>query len=262
MIPVLIYLKCKKFRTQYNIDRELSDKQLEILKRIHSKSTTIANHITRKKEMRARASGGNDRTNANIGDMGMSIITATNSSSEVIPATNNQSSLPSPTMSLNWLNQDVPDPYEEDKEADPELNENQQSFFAGLFRPSTMDRNVPSGELNNTPEFSSNLNLSMRNEIQTENTVSSDPIVMRLSETEGKGLPDEITPNRTSGPLQRIRRIQTLPSNRKFRTPAFRTVPRWMPFKGHHVAWSILILTSTVTFLNIIVKIIGAAKSP
>jgi hypothetical protein len=56
--------------------------------------------------------------------------------------------------------------------------------------------------------------------------------------------------------LTRLGRFKTLPTNPHFRTPAFRSVPAWMPFRGIHMAWLVLITTSIVTIGNIIVNLI------
>ncbi|KAJ3275307.1 hypothetical protein HK104_003922 [Borealophlyctis nickersoniae] len=44
-IPLIIYLKCLKFRRAYNADRELTEKQRVLLKSIHSLSRTIKDFI-------------------------------------------------------------------------------------------------------------------------------------------------------------------------------------------------------------------------
>ena len=50
IIPVIIYFQCVEFRKAYNQDRSiLTAKQLEILKAIHSKSSSLVNHLGRRK---------------------------------------------------------------------------------------------------------------------------------------------------------------------------------------------------------------------
>ena len=55
-----------------------------------------------------------------------------------------------------------------------------------------------------------------------------------------------------------ISRARTLPSHPSFRTPAFRTWPKWAPFKTVHVAWTVLVFTSVVSIANIVLSAYAA----
>jgi hypothetical protein len=51
-------------------------------------------------------------------------------------------------------------------------------------------------------------------------------------------------------------RLKSLPANPKYRSPAFRSVPIWMPFSATAVARVLLVLTTLVTIGNIIFNLI------
>ncbi|KAJ3000660.1 hypothetical protein HDV02_004345 [Globomyces sp. JEL0801] len=51
--------------------------------------------------------------------------------------------------------------------------------------------------------------------------------------------------------VSQLYRLKTLPTHPNFITPAFRSVPKWMPFRGEHMAWLVLILTLGITLTNI-----------
>ncbi|OAJ42637.1 hypothetical protein BDEG_26066 [Batrachochytrium dendrobatidis JEL423] len=55
----------------------------------------------------------------------------------------------------------------------------------------------------------------------------------------------------------RLARAQTLPVNPQFKSPAFRSVPKWIPFRPKHVAWVILIITTLVTVSNGVLNFIS-----
>ncbi|KAH9276493.1 hypothetical protein BASA83_001196 [Batrachochytrium salamandrivorans] len=48
----------------------------------------------------------------------------------------------------------------------------------------------------------------------------------------------------------RISRAHTLPTNRQFQSPAFRSVPKWIPMRPKYVAWIVLTITTLVTLSN------------
>ncbi|KAJ3028115.1 UNVERIFIED_CONTAM: hypothetical protein HDU68_002436 [Siphonaria sp. JEL0065] len=52
VIPFVIYLKCLKFRHEYNEHRTLSLKQTQILKEVHNHSTTIVNFLNKGHQQR------------------------------------------------------------------------------------------------------------------------------------------------------------------------------------------------------------------
>jgi hypothetical protein len=51
-------------------------------------------------------------------------------------------------------------------------------------------------------------------------------------------------------------RLKSLPANPKYRSPAFRSVPIWMPFTATSVARVLLVLTTIVTIGNIVFNLI------
>nr|KAJ3418034.1 hypothetical protein HK105_000450 [Polyrhizophydium stewartii] len=59
----------------------------------------------------------------------------------------------------------------------------------------------------------------------------------------------------------RFNRRMTLPTNPQFKSPAFRSVPKWIPLRPIYVAWFVLAVTSLVTLANGIFNFIAPSSS-
>eukprot|EP00842_Homolaphlyctis_polyrhiza_P006480 jgi/Hompol1/6833/HPOL_002340-RA len=98
IIPIMIYIRCHKFRTQYNIDRKLSDNQRNLLKLIHDNSETIKSTLDGapivKQEMHIRKQRRNTKKLKRSGaiDKRSSATAAASATSATTPADHKQTS--------------------------------------------------------------------------------------------------------------------------------------------------------------------------
>jgi hypothetical protein len=321
IIPVLIYFKCKVFRHQYNADRILSIKQLELLKQIHHQSNRIVNHIGRKKEALGKT---NDSVEPNHKTDTVEMV-------ELNPIVVNQDS-PAPnqeTSAMEWIDDDVPDPDMEDyiktmtsprkstlferfttiarnSNLTPPV-EPQNEAIASTKSPSlhrkpsqvsvqthteenseqphptflsvdpneknanneesrylqvtpTLNRNSTVGTMVRTMDrVSSVYTIDRKSAIRTIDRPFLDPAAgLDQVRTIDRPFVDHGTLDSVANPdaLTRLGRFKTLPAHPHFRTPAFRSVPEWMPLRGVHMAWIVLLITSVVTIGNIIVNLV------
>jgi hypothetical protein len=316
IIPVLIYFKCKVFRRQYNADRILSIKQLELLKQIHQQSNRIVNHIGRKKEALAKDKDPlESQKNAESVEMDQF---------DPIAVNQDEAATLHETKGMEWIEDDVPDPDMEDYIQTMTSPRKSTLFerFATMGRSSnvvppadshseniiapqdlSLDRKIsqvssqtraeestqqtlPPGVKNDGPEetkylqVSSTLNRNSISGTQSIRTLDRLPSVYTLDRrsavrtidrpfidpspgfdqirTIDRPFVDSGTLESVANPdaLTRLGRFKTLPTHPQFRTPAFRSVPQWMPLRGIHMAWIVLIITSIVTVGNIAVNLV------
>ena len=273
IIPVLILFKCKDFRRQYNSDRILSDKQLEILKRIHKRSSRLVNHLKEKKDTSHTL-----QTNSSQDQNGLSIVVSPPS----IPSspdsdyarhhnlitTHNDHMVSESTAALSkLLEDDVPDPDEEDLKEDQE--QGHSPIKLNRFRFSIMSHKSV-----NTEREPSNSDIPLEKgtsnpiiydddghdlPLQRDGGLSVSQTTIEPKQVDFPFSDSTIIPTMNRQPLKRAERIDrrdTLPVHPQFRTPAFRSVPRWFPFRSNYMGYFILILTTIVTVVNIILNIV------
>jgi hypothetical protein len=229
MIPMLIYFRCKVFREQYNDDRALTDKQLDILKRIHYQSKSLVEHLSRKRNFQ-----NSDASTVNEHESNFRVIRTQ------FPSGHTES-----TMSVNYeietfLDEDVPDPDMEDqREGKLVPMDMAVDTLRRITRKFTLVPDAP----NQPPEIESLPNANK--EIKPIDAPFQDELELDSIQFDS---------------ARRLGRIRTLPTNQNFKAPAFRSVPKWMPCRGSHMAWLVLILSSIATFMNIFIMLIPEGK--
>ncbi|KAJ2997254.1 MutS protein msh5 [Globomyces sp. JEL0801] len=194
LLPVLLYIQCRKFRKEYNSHRTLNENQLKLLLKIHERSHHITKHIAEKLR------------NGKLEQQ------------EVIDE-----------MHPDWLEKDVPDPDMEDVQSDVEMAENETEVIENA----------------NSPKIELRVSFEKREKNDINSPVPID---------DGLLAPDNIVSQRRKSTASvvsnatMISTASTLPAIKDWKVPAFRTVPKWVPFiQGIHVAWVVLIVTSVVT---------------
>ncbi|KAI8897852.1 hypothetical protein BC833DRAFT_620853 [Globomyces pollinis-pini] len=204
LLPVLLYIQCRKFRKEYNSHRTLNENQLKLLLKIHERSHHITKHIAEKLR------------NGKLEQQ------------EVIDE-----------MHPDWLEKDVPDPDMEDVQSDVEMAENETEVIENA----------------NSPKIELRVSFEKREKNDINSPVPID---------DGLLAPDNIVSQRRKSTASvvsnatMISTASTLPAIKDWKVPAFRTVPKWVPFiQGIHVAWVVLIVTSVVTVGNIIISLIA-----
>ena len=368
MIPVIIYFRCVEFRTKYNIDHELSPKQIDLLKRIHSKSKSLVKHLRRKKNFLTdyeNAINSNEESKPSF-PRSPEVLQVANDlpgpSEPIIPLQlENENSTAAGLQLL--IDENVPNPDQEDREAGRQfLNPN--SFVDRLVTTigrkkakkqpekgpeieievappvdghgdSTItdpngegleiliNENVPNPDQEDeeegreylltrlvttlgrgkskkpleTPPFADEIEIgvlpSSAPRLETDDAFGMSPTsVSKASKTsptslqvpgievisakenskenqqqsrlfgahsdisiEPVGKPVART-NAVNPPANNLSRLKTLPTHPNFKSPAFRSVPKWIPLRGLHMAWVVLVLTSVVTLGNLIILFI------
>lgn len=319
MVPVIIYFRCVHFRKTYNVDRILSAKQLDLLKRIHSKSSSLVKQLGRRRnDLDIDDSVPTPIVNV-IPPAGLEeIIGGVMVAVEGNPSLSINGEIEQSEENIEKMIQDyeanldqiislnVPDPDQEDVESgrlDPS-----QSLVSRL---TTMARKrVPTGRSVESQEYEFNLNvlpakkLELAKSLPREATffdsiqkpislprllpsdeprfgaLGSQATIPRAGSVDEAGVTisnydehsdhslldvpmNEFSRNRHStdgsvnslsvnatGGLERLKTLQTHPN---FRSPAFRSVPKWMPIRGYEMAWIVLIITTIVTIGNIVI---------
>ncbi|KAJ3346454.1 hypothetical protein HDU91_007038 [Kappamyces sp. JEL0680] len=307
IVPVIIYFRCVEFRSKYNVDRELSEKQIDLLKRIHSRSNALVRHLDRKRQLV-------DQTLVNLSNPLVSIIDASDNPQDHIAVVNPaMTSVDLAVTSLNvpaqghhhfseisseslnnLIDENVPDPDREDME-DGRYNPNQPSLVSrlktNLVRRATRAPQRSASELppetieiDTLPPRPSAVSLPRLSDVeagpslldamlqsqtavnlQDSHSQNSSQVSVKEGNSNFSLLDIPVPPApfaRTSwepAPLSapnRLERLKTLPTHPNFRSPAFRSVPKWMPIRGYHMAWIVLVVTSFVTIGNIIINFI------
>jgi hypothetical protein len=293
IIPVIIYFECVQFRKAYNQDRSiLTAKQLEILKAIHSKSSSLVKQLgKRKNQLETETARPSEVTNSNVDGITMVIPERFTPLSEA-----HLDQMVEDHELNNVLKDDVPDPDQEDVLAgriDPlnpsfatRLNTTisnamgtrrriphvKDLFAEGTPGPSDFQLNVIPPP---TPPKDKNLSVvpPPRTSASTINekidlsvvraSTSSEKLDLSVSAPRGLlGIPSldfdrKSFRNSSSSSMDgHMGRVQTLMTHPNFRTPAFRSVPIWFPIRGIDMAWIVLILTSLVTVGNIVINLL------
>jgi hypothetical protein len=289
MIPIIIFFKCKEFRSQYNKERRLTPRQLELLKQIHASSTKILGEIERRQ---VQLSDKNESEasivtiDPNIPNMMIPTIDIPSGvDADCIEQSSSHANrqigllkVESTRMIFETLEDDVPDPDFEDRLI-------QRPTVMGTLKRkfknhSTQDIHLETNSTENIIEVADGIaltklpksvtirprrSLGERSEIQNKNdndrygssgTIDQeikaiDLPFLDLSQGDEDGfVNDQYKVTRVS--RVDANRLKSLPSNQKYRSPAFRSVPIWFPLTPSTVAYVLLGLTSFVTIGNII----------
>ncbi|KAJ3270049.1 hypothetical protein HDV01_000597 [Terramyces sp. JEL0728] len=287
ILPMLIYFKCVDFRKTYNAERTLTDHQKELLRAIHRASSKVSRYLdnlgkqapTLKVTEAATVQGipdeglrppqssgmyktGNNHSNTSV----YSLELLPSQQREIISEASKQHLLPeesSKTLDSTeiWGNEDVPDPDMEDIIARKQTEnmgtmgtKSRMGNMSGLFTFGRKRSEAPA----EATETSSRAHLSPNDILEIPDTTVRIPLNdlddHRHSKNEvylatlQRNIPKDLT------------RIGTLPMHPKFRTPAFRTVPSWLPFKGDNVARIVLVITFVITVMTIGVNIYQLAN--
>ena len=343
IIPVIIYFKCVQFRKKYNVDHELTGKQLSLLKRIHSKSNTLVKLLGQKalnldNQLLAAAVVPKVQVDVNtLENSATSLhvpvpVIRTPAESLHPSAVPDDIPVPIPIETLtsdlgSLIQENVPDPDKEDEEEGRLLPPNQNTFVGRLV--TTLGRgkknhnvlpragddiefNVFSSEPSLPVDLSSKKSNSSsvkpvsekgetdqraspyfhahadHNEVDipraSETTLDGEPVPVIATVAENDtieviarpttpsehsllGIPSkDFARNSWEGNSMdrsgdRLGRLKTLPTHPNFKSPAFRSVPKWMPIRGYQMAWIVLIVTSTVTLGNLILLFLPAKPS-
>ncbi|KAJ3325184.1 hypothetical protein HDV06_004974 [Boothiomyces sp. JEL0866] len=240
IIPVIIFFQCLKFRKAYNENKVLSATQIQLLKTIHVNSPQILEYLQ-------KLEGKKD-------DL-VAIDFHTNSD----PTTADQSMELLPKVSI---------PVEDKKGVD------ETKLYVG--RPSTNEITTPDGAITSDKVSIHSLD-SVHSTFKKRHVMDAvpepyaeewkDPIYRVKSTTATIGryfatlgrsktaakeddfeYPEDLTPDQ-------IATLKTLPKNRLYKSPPFRSVPDWLPIDPEQLAWVVLISTSVVTLLNVMMSI-------
>jgi hypothetical protein len=278
IIPVIIYFKCVQFRSQYNVDRQLSDKQIDLLTRIHARSTTLVKHLGRKRNEAEQTLQGLFNPVVNIIEPSFGVEAV----HVVPPVIVEEASEAMTPQKLNLIiNENVPDPDREDIDAG-RLNPLQASFVSRLA--TSLARSATRVQQRNRNRSAESIEIGVissqdlpRINIATPTIVESVPFPnvsnpnesqLTIKDNRGSNFSLLDVPalgvfedssdeeNGEAARNARLARLKTLPTHPNFKSPAFRSVPKWMPIRGFHMAWIVLIVTSIVTFGNIIINLI------
>jgi hypothetical protein len=238
IIPVLIYFQCKEFRKKYNEDRYLTAKQLDLLKRIHYLSNSLVEHIGRAKEEKFM-------TNLNRESVLKTPLSYKNSSSNDIiispiptPSVENVDETLPKEHSPVWMREDVPDP---DLEDQIELNLNPEKRESEIVATLKRLGRRLTGSHNSAKRDMVDIEVDVP---QIKEPSPDQPAYPTFNEEDKI---KSVTGSQNTG------RFKTLPINNAFKTPAFRSVPKWMPFKAVHMAWFIMIVNLITTIWNILI---------
>ena len=275
IIPVLILFKCKDFRRKYNSDRVLSDKQLDLLKRIHKRSSRLIQHLKEKKDTSHTL-----QTTPSSEHNGLTIVVALPNSANSptspsadylrhhnLATTHNDHHVSESTEALSkLLEDDVPDPDAEDLSEEQQRIPSQIDLPAGItdrFRNSVMSQRTAAADRESSVQPPNDIPEPIQLGSQDPNLSTSQATMEQISkpirEVDFPFSDSTVIPTLNREPLKRAERVDrrdTLPVHPQFRTPAFRSVPRWMPFKSNYMGAFILILTTIVTVINIILNLV------
>lgn len=271
IIPVIIYFKCVAFRSKYNIDRELSAKQLDLLKRIHAKSSTLVKLLGRKKKHlvdialeapvisvntvqvllpiplnESLTDNFNQLIEENVPDPDMEDIQAGRFNSKSI--VERFTDVISLTLGRNANKEPLPDevPIEViPLEGLPVEIESEERTDYGLLKP---EWKPLTGE---RPQSSGEKSPSILEEGPSQMTIKAAASIYSLLDVQERKSFEPST-----GSSERLGRMKTLPTHPKFKSPAFRSVPLWAPLRGYSMAWIVLVVTVSVTAANIIFNVI------
>ena len=309
IIPVIIYFKCVQFRKKYNADHILTGKQLNILKRIHSKSNTLVKFLGQKAlrlnyQLQAKKEPVDINTAENSSDIINHPVLVQQESTDL---ERDNDSIPVP-LSIEMvapelgsiIQENVPDPDKEDEE-EGRLLTPQPSFVTRLV--TTLNRTMKNVPKENITE---DIEIHVIPSLKRNDSLSSDSLsqnshslprphdfseVYTITHTVQGGSESTLKPDTASavtisdvievvGPKppsehslmgipsrdvarnswewnsmnrsgDRLGRLKTLPTHPNFKSPAFRSVPKWMPIRGYHMAWIVLIVTSIVAIANL-----------
>ena len=292
IIPVIIYFQCVEFRKAYNQDRSiLTAKQLEILKAIHSKSSSLVNHLGRRKnELETVTERPSEATHSAVNDLLVVPVEPV----EIYDANLNQM-IEDHEMN-NVLRDNVPDPDQEDILAgrldpmQPSLATRLTTISMGTRRRNTSHgknslHDIPAGiavrsdsiplrligsraspigiEVNVIPPSSPGIFQPVSEATLDTSYVEPVPAIVEPGPSGLLGIPAldfDRKSDRSSSASDNdfggahLGRLQTLQTHPNFRAPAFRSVPIWFPLRGIDMAWIVLVLTSLVTVGNIIIN--------
>ncbi|KAJ3260485.1 hypothetical protein HK103_000627 [Boothiomyces macroporosus] len=290
ILPMLIYFKCVEFRKTYNAERKLTDHQKDLLRAIHRASSKVSRYLDNldKPEVKVTEAPtvrtstdeallptqnnsmyktGNNHSNASVYSLDLlpsqrKELLAEVSKQQLLAGEESSKTLDSAEI---WGNEDVPDPDMDDMIARKQTenvgtlgSKYRTGTLSGLFTfgrkkdESPMEAVGTSSRLHlsphDVPGFSdSSIRIPLND--MTEN------VTPRVSQND-----IYLATLQRNIPKEDLTRIGTLPMHPKFRTPAFRTVPSWLPFRGDDVAKIVLVITSIITVMTIAVNIYQLAN--
>ncbi|KAJ3262246.1 hypothetical protein HK103_002659 [Boothiomyces macroporosus] len=238
IIPVIIFFQCLKFRKAYNENKELSTKQIQLLKTIHSNSPQILEYLQNLENKK-------DALHAIDFHSGNGDQSAADQSMELLPKTNPATEYPVDETKL----------------------------YVG--RPNANEIAAPDGAVTSDKVSIHSLD-SVHGSFKKRHVMDAvpepyaeewkDPIYRVQSTTatfgryfatlgRGKTTPKDDFEYPADLAPESILNLQTLPKNRLYKSPPFRSVPDWLPIKPEKLAWLVLISTSFVTLMNVMMSI-------
>ncbi|KAJ3323697.1 hypothetical protein HDV06_001427 [Boothiomyces sp. JEL0866] len=285
ILPMLIYFKCVEFRKTYNTERKLTDHQKELLRAIHRASSKVSRYLDNldKPEVKVTEPStehantdeallatqnhsmyktGNNHSNTSVYSLELlpsqrKEILAEVSKQQLLAGEESSKTLDSTEV---WGNEDVPDPDMDDIIARKETqnmgtmgSKSRMGTLSGIF---TFGRKRSESPVE-TAGTSSRAHLSPNDIPVFPDTSVRIPLNDMNENTNARNSQNEVylATLQRNIPKEDLSRIGTLPMHPKFRTPAFRTVPSWLPFKGEDVAKIVLVITSIITVMTIAVNI-------
>ncbi|KAJ3000658.1 hypothetical protein HDV02_004343 [Globomyces sp. JEL0801] len=295
IIPIIIFLKCLDFRHRYNADKELSEKQMSLLKRIHFRSESLVQHIETRSQSRlsgitafAAATATAFSADDGVAEGSTSVcnrdsVVTVNSNTELL-GVHQSRFLKKKSSEPAWLSEDVPDPDKEDQ-LDERMGLRRPTLMNGFRTRSTSDTPSTSnsrenrtdgirtmGRLPNRNNQAKTLNRPRHGtmDIATRSSTvrfaepllpsPTDSETFELQETQPELVDQEFELDTSDldtvgGGEFNASRLMTLPTHPSFKSPAFRSIPKWVGLRGKSVAIFVLTITSLTTLVNLAINL-------
>ncbi|KAJ3271527.1 hypothetical protein HDV01_006578 [Terramyces sp. JEL0728] len=235
IIPVIIFFQCLKFRKSYNKTKILSEKQLQLLKIVHSNSPQILEYIqqleSKKDDLEAIDfhNGSDPATAEQSQEFQQDVKPGTQKDAD-----NTKLYAGSPTLT-------VPDGA---VTSDQSSVHSLDSVHGSIKKSHVMDA---------VPEpYADEWKDPIYRVKSTADTIGRYFSTLRGRKTmpkeDGFEYPPALTP-------EQMAFANTLPKNRLYKSPPFRSVPDWMPIQPEQLAWLVLFSTTFVTVVNLMMSI-------
>lgn len=270
LVPVIVYFKSIQFRRGYNQSRDLTVKQIFLLLKIHHHSNKISGYLARQLETivydqssREVIGGISDHTFAKEG------------MSENHTQSLNVYGGVAKTDEVLWRLEDVPDPDMEDFIAYPLSNffPSRKETFTGIIAH-TIKRKITNESKSDLSQDTEGKEIPMisvcteisgslsRNSFYQDDLISElhSPLHLDIPKSTFLSSPSSILDSTSSNPdgIYTLARLSTLPSHPQFKSPAFRSIPKWLARFGlrtGQIAITVFCVTASVIVSNIILMI-------